>query len=161
MNTYASQSEAHGMRFAVVISRFNQIVVTRLLEGCVEEWVARGVARDAIDVVWVPGAFEIPQATRALARTGRYDGIAALGAVIRGGTPHFDYICRAVTDGIREVIRDTETVVGFGVLTTDDLDQALLRAGGSEGNKGAEAAQVVVEMAGIANRLAQPPEKTS
>ena len=158
MNRYANSDDASNLRFAVVISRFNQPVGARLLDGCARELAERGVAPADIDVAWVPGAFEIPQAVRALAVTGRYDAVVALGAVIRGGTPHFDYVCRAVTDGVREVIRDTGIPVGFGVLTTDDGDQAFDRAGGEHGNKGAEAGRAAIEMARLLERLDAPPE---
>lgn len=154
MNLYPTQDKATGLRFAVVVGRFNEFVASRLLEACAEELESRGA--DAIDVVWVPGAFEIPQAARALAEAGNHDAIIALGAVIRGGTSHFDYVCRAVTDGVREVIRDTGIPVAFGVLTTENREQALARAGGDEGNKGVEVAQAAIEMAGIAERLGRP-----
>ena len=93
--------------------------------------------------------FEIPQAARRLAESGRYDAIVTLGSVIRGGTPHFEYVCRGVTDGVREIMRESDVPVGFGVLTTDNIDQALARAGGSDGNKGGEVALAAVEMAGL------------
>jgi 6,7-dimethyl-8-ribityllumazine synthase len=109
-------------------------------------------------VAWVPGAFEIPLAARALASSGRYHALVALGSVIRGGTPHFDYVCRGVTDGIREVMRDTLVPIGFGVLTTDDVSQAVARAGGEHGNKGEEAARAAIEMAALINRLGRPAE---
>ena len=141
--------DAEGLRFAVVVSRFNHLVSARLLEGCVRELVARGADRDEIHVAWVPGAFEIPQAARTLAASGRYDAIVTLGVVIRGGTPHFDYVCRAVTDGVREVVRDTDVPVAFGVLTTDDVEQALARAGGGHGNKGYDAALTALEMVAV------------
>ena len=105
----------------------------------------------------MPGAFEIPLAARALARSGRYDALVTLGVVIRGGTPHFDYVCRAVTDGVRDVMRDTGVPVAFGVLTTDDLDQALARVGGSEGQKGEEAARAAIEMAHLMRAVAGRP----
>jgi 6,7-dimethyl-8-ribityllumazine synthase len=108
-------------------------------------------------VAWVPGAFEIPLAARALAATRRYDGIVTLGSVIRGGTPHFEYVCRAVTDGVREAMRDTGVPISFGVLTTDDAEQALARAGGNDGNKGIDAALAVLEMARLLPGLARPP----
>ena len=108
-------------------------------------------------MAWVPGAFEIPLAARELARTGRYDALVTLGVVIRGGTPHFDYVCRGVTDGLRDVMQATGVPVAFGVLTTDDVDQALARAGGADGNKGAEAAQAALEMAHLRAALAAPP----
>ncbi len=161
MKTYSSVVDASGLRFAIVASRFNHLVSVRLLEGCARELERRGAAPDDVHVAWVPGAFELPQAARALAVSGRYDAIVALGAVIRGGTPHFDYVCRAVTDGIRDVIRDTGVAVAMGVLTTDDADQALARAGGPEGNKGEEAARAAIEMARLIPQLKSPPESST
>src|SRR4030095_9577280 len=120
MRQFASAAETGRLRLAIVVSRFNHLVSVRLLEGATAELVRRGVAEDDVHVVWVPGAFEIPQAARALADTRRYDAIIALGVVIRGGTPHFDYVCRGVTDGVREVMRDTGVPVAVGVLTTAD-----------------------------------------
>jgi len=158
MRSYASQHDGSGLRVAVVVARFNHLVCARLLEGCTGALRARGVAEDAIHVAWVPGAFEIPLAARRLAASGRYDAVVTLGAVIRGGTPHFDYVCRAVTDGVREAARDTGVPVIFGVLTTDDLEQALARAGGGEGNKGEEMAAAAVEMAHLNAALAKPPQ---
>jgi 6,7-dimethyl-8-ribityllumazine synthase len=117
-----------------------------------------GARREDIDVAWVPGAFEIPLAARALASSNRYDALVTLGSVIRGQTPHFDYVCRGVTDGLRELMRDTALPVGFGVLTTDDADQAFARAGGDRGNKGEDAARAAIEMARLMNRLGKPPE---
>lgn len=157
MKTWESSQDATGLRFALVVSRFNHLVSRRLLEGCARELERRGADPEDLHVAWVPGAFEIPQAARALAGSGRYHAIVGLGAVIRGGTPHFDYVCRAVTDGIREVVRDLCVPVAFGVLTTDDVDQALERAGGAHGNKGEEAALAAIEMARLASRLASPP----
>jgi 6,7-dimethyl-8-ribityllumazine synthase len=156
---FAAAADAPGAspRFAVVVSRFNHLVSVRLLEGCTAELARRGIAIDDVHVAWVPGAFEIPQAARALADTRRYDAIIALGVVIRGGTPHFDYVCRGVTDGVREVMRDTGIPVAFGVLTTDDVEQALDRAGGEHGNKGRDAAQVALEMARLLPALREPP----
>jgi 6,7-dimethyl-8-ribityllumazine synthase len=153
MNTYETSLDATGMRFGVLVSRFNHLICARLLAGCTEELIARGADPEAIDVAWVPGAFELPQAARVMAASGRYDAIVTLGVVIRGGTPHFDYVCIGVTDGVREVMRDTGVPVAFGVLTTDDIDQALARAGGSVGNKGSEAACAAIEMASLLPRL--------
>ena len=147
MRTYPADRNAGELRFGIVVSRFNHVVSLRLLEGCTAELDRRGCRESDIHVAWVPGAFEIPQTARILALTGRYDALVALGAVIRGGTPHFDYVCRAVTDGVREVIRDTGVPVAFGVLTTDDMEQALARTGGAHGNKGKEAALAAIEMA--------------
>jgi 6,7-dimethyl-8-ribityllumazine synthase len=145
------------LRFAVVVSRFNHLVSVRLLEGCTAELHRHGIAAEDVHVAWVPGAFEIPQAARTLAGTRRYDAIIALGVVIRGGTPHFDYVCKGVTDGVREVMRDTGVPVAFGVLTTDDVEQAIDRAGGEHGNKGRDAAQVAIEMARLLPALSERP----
>ncbi len=161
MKTWSCVRDASELRFAVAVSRFNHLVTSKLLEACVVELEQRGARPDDIHVVWVPGAFELPQAARALASSGRYDALVTLGAVIRGATPHFDYVCRAVTDGVREVIRDTGVPVAFGVLTTEDADQAFARAGGADGNKGAEAAQVAIEMARLRTALAHEPEDAS
>ena len=139
----------------VVVSRFNHLVSVRLLEGCARELRARGAADDDVHVAWVPGAFEIPLAARTLAASGRYDALVTLGVVIRGGTPHFEYVCRAVTDGVREAMRETDVPIAFGVLTTDDLDQALARAGGEEGNKGAEAALAAIEQVSLFRAIGQ------
>lgn len=157
MRTFETSLDASGLRFAVVVSRFNHLISSKLLEGCVEELAQRGAGPDAVDVAWVPGAFEIPQAARVLAGSGRYDALVTLGSVIRGGTPHFDYVCIGVTDGVREVMRDTGIPVAFGVLTTDDVAQALDRAGGEHGHKGREAALVAIEMARLAPALSRPP----
>ena len=128
-----------------------------MLEACHETLLERGAREEDVHVAWVPGAFEIPLAARVLAESGRYHAIAALGVVVRGGTPHFDYVCNGVTDGVREVMRDTGLPVAFGVLTTDDVDQALARAGGEQGNKGRDAALAAIEMARLLPRLAAAP----
>ena len=158
VRTYPSSRDAAGLRFAVVVGRFNHPITSALLAGCCEELAARGAADDAVHVAWVPGAFEIPLATRKLAESGRYDAVITLGAVIRGGTPHFEYVCQGVTEGVGAVTRDTGVPVAFGVLTTDEIDSALARAGGSEGNKGAEAALAAIEMARLVRAVAKPPE---
>ncbi|MGB5813447.1 MAG: 6,7-dimethyl-8-ribityllumazine synthase [Polyangiales bacterium] len=135
-----------GARFAIVWSRFNRHVVHALVEGaraCLEE---HGIAEDAIDVYEVPGAWELSHAANRLAQGGTFDAIIALGAVIRGGTPHFDYVCNGATQGLLEVMLRTGVPVAFGVLTTDDDAQALARAGGDHGNKGRDAAMTAIEM---------------
>lgn len=157
MRSYESELDARGLRVAVVVARFNHLLCARLLDGCIGELERRGARPDDVHVAWVPGAFEIPLAARALATSGRYDSIVALGVVVRGGTPHFDYVCRAVTDGVQAVMRDTSLPVAFGVLTVDDVEQAWERAGGSEGNKGVEAAAAAIEMARLVARLGKPP----
>lgn len=158
MKLYETGTNAAQLRFGVVVSRFNHLISVRLLEGCTAELSRRGAAEADVHVAWVPGAFELPLAARALASTGRYDAVITLGVVVRGGTPHFEYVCSGVADGIQQVMRDTGVPVAFGVLTTDDIDQALARAGGDLGNKGEEAAQAAIEMARLLPRLAVPPE---
>jgi 6,7-dimethyl-8-ribityllumazine synthase len=155
---FATEIDAARLRFAVVVSRFNHLVSVRLLEGCLSELARRGADGEDVHVAWVPGAFELPLAARALAASKRYDAIVALGVVIRGGTPHFEFVCRGVTDGVQAAMRDSGVPVAFGVLTTDDLEQALARAGGEHGNKGAEAALVAIEMARLLPRLGRGPE---
>lgn len=160
MNHYPSSEDAAGMRFAVIVSRFNHLISARLLDACTDTLTSKGASPEQVDVVWVPGAFEIPLAARVLAASGRYDALVTLGSVIRGGTPHFDYVCMGVTDGLREVMRDTSIPVGFGVLTTDDVAQALDRAGGDHGNKGKDAALAAIEMAQLMPRLSKVPGAT-
>ena len=161
MKSYSTHCDASGRRFAVVVSRFNHLICARLLEGCLDELRTRGAEADDIHVAWVPGAFEIPLAARTLAASGRYDAIVTLGVVIRGGTPHFDYVCRAATDGVLQASRETGVPVTFGVLTCDDVEQALARAGAGDGNKGREVASAAVEMACLLPALGKPPEAGS
>lgn len=139
--------DATGMRIALVVSRFNHLISIRLIDGARTALQEHGAAEEDLELFWVAGAFEIPQAVRVIAESERFDAIVTLGSVIRGGTPHFEYVCRGVTDGLREVMRSCDVPVGFGVLTTDTIDQALARAGGSDGNKGGEVALAAVEMA--------------
>lgn len=160
MRSRTPSVDAAGLRIALLVSRFNHLISIRLLDGARETLLAQGARDEDLELFWVAGAFEIPQAARRLAASGRFDAIVTLGSVIRGGTPHFEYVCRGVTDGLREVMRDADVPVGFGVLTTDDVDQALARAGGSDGNKGGEVALAAVEsarlLAGLAARDASP-----
>jgi 6,7-dimethyl-8-ribityllumazine synthase len=160
VKSWETSLDATRLRFAVVVSRFNHLLCIRLLEGCVAELSRRGADSDDVHVSWVPGAFELPLAARTLASSGRYDAIIALGIVIRGGTPHFDYVCEGVTLGIQDAMRDTGVPIAFGVLTTDDVEQALARAGGEFGNKGEEAALAAIEMARLLPRLGAEPEGT-
>lgn len=145
--------EGGGLRFAIVVARFNRTVTAPLLAGALEGLTAHGVADDAVLVAHVPGAFEIPLAADMLARSGRYDALICLGAVVRGETPHFDYICDAVTRGIGRIVAEQHLPVAFGVLTTDTIEQALARAGEGHGNKGYEAAVTAIEMAQLARLL--------
>jgi 6,7-dimethyl-8-ribityllumazine synthase len=150
---YEGTLDASGMRLAVVAARFNGDVTKLLLEGALDELADRGVESDAVQVAWVPGAFEIPLAAKHLAESGELDAVICVGAVIRGDTPHFDYVAGECAAGVSRVGLDTGIPVSFGVLTTDDLDQALARAGGAEGNKGAEAAATAVEMVDLLRKL--------
>jgi 6,7-dimethyl-8-ribityllumazine synthase len=135
-----------GLRIGVALARFNQGVTERLLAGAVEALVRHGVADDAIDVAVVPGAFELPLCAQRLASTGRYDAIVCLGAVVRGETPHFEFVAGEAARGIGDVARRHDVPVAFGVLTTETVEQALARAGGERGNKGYEAAVTALEM---------------
>ena len=138
---------AKGLRFGIVAARFNGAVTKRLLTGALGAFRASGVATEDITTVWVPGAFEIPLMLQTLAATGRFDGLVALGAVIRGETPHFDYVADAAARGCLKVSLKKSIPVAFGVLTTHDAKQARERAGGRQGNKGRDAALTAIEMA--------------
>ena len=133
-------------RFAVVGSRFNESIVTKLVEGAVECLVKHGAAFDDVDVVWVPGAWELPSAVGQLLALDCYDGIVAVGAVVRGDTPHFDFVAGEASRGLADLQRDYSKPIGFGLLTTDTMEQAEARAGGAHGNKGWDSALAVLEM---------------
>jgi 6,7-dimethyl-8-ribityllumazine synthase len=145
--------EGEGRRFALAVSRFNELVTERLVAGARACLLQHGVADDGIDVVWVPGAWELPGVVRRLAHDGRYAGVIALGCVIRGETPHFDYVAGEAAAGVGQVARAADVPVTFGVLTTEDAEQALARAGGKAGNKGWDAALAALEMADLYARL--------
>lgn len=145
--------DAAGLRFGIVTARFNSIVCDRLQEAAVAALEKHGADPDAVTIVRVPGAYEVPQAARKLADSKSYDAIIGLGAVVRGETPHFDYICDAAARGLSDVAAATGVPVIFGVLTTDTMDQALARSGGEAGDKGAEAAACAVEMATLYSKL--------
>ncbi len=140
-------------RVAVIASRFNEEITRKLADGAMETLVAHGVAFDHIDMIWVPGAWELPLAARAAAGTDRYDAIVAVGAVIRGETAHFDYIAGEASRGIADVGREFEVPIGFGLLTCENDEQAEERSGGSHGNKGSDAALAALEMADLLDRL--------
>jgi 6,7-dimethyl-8-ribityllumazine synthase len=141
------------LRIALVASRFNEDVVERLVTGAVEALVARGALRSGLELVRVPGAFDLPPVVRRIAESGRYDAVVALGAVIRGETPHFDYVAGECAAGLARIADETGVPVAFGVLTTENEEQALERAGGSEGNKGADAAHAAIELANLLRKL--------
>jgi 6,7-dimethyl-8-ribityllumazine synthase len=145
--------DATGMRFGLVVSRFNDVVSTPLLEGAVEALELHGVSAADITIAWVPGAFEIPIAAREIAEHGGVDAVVCLGAVIRGETAHFEYVAGEAARGIASVHASTGVPATFGVLTVDTLEQALDRAGGKHGNKGAEAAMAAVEMVSLLREL--------
>lgn len=153
MAEYEGSAEGGGRRFVLLVSRFNELITDRLLEGARSCLLEHGVHADDLDVVRVPGAFELPAAAAALIRTGRYQGVVALGCVIRGETPHFDYVAGEAARGLRELAVRHPVAMGFGVLTTDNSDQAMARAGGDRGNKGWEAALTTLEMADLLARL--------
>ena len=138
--------EAKGFRFGLIVSRFNSFICERLLDGAMDTLVRHGADQEKMTVVRVPGAFEIPLVAKKMAESSKYDALICLGAVIRGGTPHFEYVSAEVTKGIAAVSLDAGIPVAFGVLTTDSVEQAIERAGTKAGNKGAEAAMSAIEM---------------
>ena len=142
-----------GLRFGVVISRFNEFISTKLLDGAQDAFLRHGVKEEDIEVAWTPGSFEIPLIAKKMAESGRYNAIVCLGAVIRGGTPHFEYIAAEVSRGIGRVSLETGVPVIFGVITADTLEQAIERAGTKEGNKGFDAAMSAIEMANLIKAL--------
>lgn len=149
MKTYEGQLVARDEKFCIIVSRFNDFIGSKLLAGAVDELRRHGVMPDNIDIVKVPGAFEIPLLALKCAKTNKYNAIIALGAVIKGSTSHYDYVCAELTKGIAQVSLQTEVPVLFGVLTTDNIEQAIERAGTKAGNKGAEAAKSAIEMANL------------
>ena len=138
-----------GLKFGVVVSRFNEFLTKKLLEGAQDALLRHGVNEEDIDIAWVPGSFEIPLAAKKLIQTKRYDAVICLGAVVRGGTPHFEYIASEVTKGVAKVGLDAGLPVVFGVITADTLEQAIERAGTKEGNRGFQAAVDAIEMANL------------
>ncbi|MGN0342827.1 MAG: 6,7-dimethyl-8-ribityllumazine synthase [Roseburia sp.] len=142
-----------GMRVAVVASRFNEIIVNKLLGGAVDGLVRHGVDEDNITAVWVPGAFEIPVAAKKLAESGKYDAVICVGAVIRGQTSHYDYVCNEVSKGIAQVSLSTGLPVLFGIVTTENIEQAISRAGSKSGNKGYDCALSAIEMVNLLEQL--------
>lgn len=145
--------ETTNLRIAIVVARFNELVTVRLAEGAKSAWErCSGVTEDLCEV-YVPGAFEIPLAAQTLVQSGQYDAIVCLGAVVRGGTSHFDYVCSSTASGIAQVALKTDVPVIFGVLTTDTMEQALDRAGGKSGNKGAEAMLAAIETANLQRKI--------
>ena len=145
-----------GLKFGVVVSRFNEFITSKLLDGAQDTLARHGVRAEDIDVAWTPGSFEIPLIAKKMAESGRYDAIICLGAVIRGGTPHFDYIAAEVSKGIAAVSLETGRPVILGVITADNLEQAIERAGTKSGNYGSQAALHAIEMANLGKAIATP-----
>ena len=150
---FSGAPRGQGRRCAVVVSRFNETITQRLLEGALDALVRHGVTFDDVDVFWVPGAWELPAAARRVAASERYDALVALGAVIRGDTPHFDYVAGEASRGLSLASADFDLPIAFGVLTCDTMAQAEARAGGEHGNKGWDAALAALEMADLFDRL--------
>jgi len=149
MKTLEGKLTAKGFRFGIVVARFNNFITGRLLDGAVDAITRHEGEQENITVVWVPGSFEIPAVARKMAQSGKYDAVLALGAVIRGGTPHFEYVAAEVSKGVAHVALESTVPVVFGVLTTDSIEQAIERAGTKAGNKGAEAAMAAIEMVNL------------
>jgi 6,7-dimethyl-8-ribityllumazine synthase len=149
VNTYEGHLLATDLQFAIVVSRFNEFISTRLLDGALDALKRHDADMDKVDVAWVPGSFEIPLTAARLADSGRYDAVICLGAIIRGSTPHFEYVASEVSKGIARVTLDKGVPVSFGIITSDTIEQAVERAGAKQGNKGWQAALTAVEMANL------------
>lgn len=147
MAVFEGDLVGHGLAIGIVVSRFNELLSSKLLSGAMDALTRHGVAEDEIDVAWVPGAFEIPLIAKRMAASGRYDAVLALGVVIRGGTPHFEYVTAEVSKGVAKASLDTGVPVIFGVVTADTIEQAVERSGTKAGNKGWDAALAGIEMA--------------
>ncbi|HEY8530461.1 MAG TPA: 6,7-dimethyl-8-ribityllumazine synthase [Paenibacillaceae bacterium] len=152
-NVYEGHFSAQGLKFAIVVSRFNELISSKLLGGALDALRRHGAKDEDVDVAWVPGSFEIPLIARKMAESGKYNAVIALGAVIRGATPHFDYVSNEVSKGVAAAAMQTGVPVIFGVLTTDTIEQALERAGTKAGNKGWDAAMSAIETANLLKAL--------
>ncbi len=153
MNIIEGNLVVKDIKVAIVVSRFNEFINSKLLEGAIDALVRHGIAEVDIDVIWVPGAFEIPLVAQKVANNARYDGVICLGTVIRGATSHYDYVCAEVSKGIATVSLNSQKPVLFGVLTTDNIEQAIERAGTKAGNKGSEVAIGLIEMVNLLRNL--------
>lgn len=153
MKKYEGELQAKGLKFAVIVSRFNEFITNKLLDGAVDALLRHGSSEDNIDVIKVPGSFEIPLAAKKIAKKKSYDAIICLGTIIRGATPHFEYVASEAAKGIALVSLEAEIPVAFGVITADTIEQAIERAGTKSGNKGWDAALVAVEMAQLLKKL--------
>ena len=153
MKRFEGKLVAQEMRVGIVCARFNEFIVSKLLSGCQDTLLRHGVRDEDMDVAWVPGAFVIPLIASKMAKSGKYDAVIALGAVIRGSTSHYDYVCSEVSKGVAQVALNSDIPVMFGVLTTDTIEQAVERAGTKAGNKGSECAQGAIEMVNLIREL--------
>ena len=140
-------------KFCIIVARFNEFISSKLLSGAIDELMRHGVKEENIDILWVPGAFEIPLIAKKSAKTGKYNAIITLGAVIKGSTSHYDYVCAEVSKGVASVSLETDIPVIFGVLTCDNIEQAIERAGTKAGNKGADAAKSAIEMSNLISKI--------
>lgn len=140
-------------KFCIIVARFNEFIGSKLLSGAVDELIRHGVKEENIDIIWCPGAFEIPLIAKKAAKTGKYNAIITLGAVIKGSTSHYDYVCAEVSKGVASVSLETSIPVIFGVLTCDNIEQAIERAGTKAGNKGSDAAKSAIEMANLISKI--------
>ncbi len=160
MKIYEGNLIGTGLKIGIVVSRFNEFITSKLLSGSLDTLKRHGVAEEDIEISWVPGAFEIPLIAKQMALSGKYNAIVSLGAVIRGGaTPHFDYVASELSKGIAQISLQTGIPIAFGVLTTDNIEQAIERAGTKAGNKGSEAAITAIEMANLIKTVNHPPLK--
>ena len=153
MKVYEGKLVSDKQRYGIIVGRFNEFIGGKLLGGALDALKRHGASEDQVEIAWVPGAFEIPLIAKKMASSGRYDAVICLGAVIRGSTPHFDYVSSEVTKGVAHVSLDTEIPVIFGVLTTDTIEQAIERAGTKAGNKGFDAAVTAIEMVNLIEQL--------
>ena len=151
---YEGTFDGSGLRVGIVVARFNDLITGRLLDGALDRLRRSNVPEETTDICWVPGAFEVPKAAKVMADSGRYDGVIALAAVIRGSTPHFEYVSAEVSKGLAHVNLESAVPVAFGVITTDTIDQAIERAGTKAGNKGVQAAETLIEMVNVLRELA-------
>jgi len=150
---FEGKLDGSGLRIGIVVSRFNEMITGRLLAGAIDRLRRSNVTEESIDIAWVPGSFEVPRAAKVMAATGRYDGIAALAAVIRGATPHFEYIASEVSKGLSRLSVDSPVPIAFGVITADTVEQAIERAGTKAGNKGSQAAESLIEMVNVLREI--------
>lgn len=152
-NTIEGMLTVNNEKFCIIVARFNEFIGSKLLSGAIDELVRHGAKNENIDIVWVPGAFEIPMIAKKVAKSGKYNAIITLGAVIKGSTSHYDYVCAEVSKGVASVSLETGIPVIFGVLTCDNIEQAIERAGTKAGNKGADAAKTAIEMSNLISKI--------